>query len=77
MVDYGQIMVNLGHHLENLPNTPPLSTLDKPKQILNVKTLAKGDKPLDVNMSFWNFVHVLQILSKHSKFYQYESCVKL
>jgi hypothetical protein len=52
MVDCGQIMVNLGHHLENLPNTPPLSTLDKPKQIPKVKTLAKGDKPLDVNMSF-------------------------
>jgi hypothetical protein len=28
-------------------------------------------------MSFRNFVHVLQILSKHSKFHQYESCVEL
>jgi hypothetical protein len=41
-----------------------------------VKTLAKGDKPLDVNVSFWNFGHVLQILSKHSKIYQYKSCAE-
>jgi hypothetical protein len=38
-----------------------------------VKTLAKGDKPLDVNVLFWNFGRVLQILSKHSKIYLYIS----
>jgi hypothetical protein len=41
-----------------------------------VKTLAKGDKPFDVIVPFWNFGHVLQILPKHLKIYQYKSYAK-
>jgi hypothetical protein len=41
-----------------------------------VKNLAKGDKPLDDNVLFWNIGHVLQILSKHSKICQYKSCAE-
>jgi hypothetical protein len=39
-----------------------------------VKTLAKGDKPFDVFVRSWNFGHILQILPKHLKIYQYKSC---
>jgi hypothetical protein len=45
-----------------------LSTLGKSTLATLVKTLAKWVKPLDVNVSLWNFGHVLQILPKHSKF---------
>jgi hypothetical protein len=48
-------MVNLGHHLENLTNTHILS---KSYPLSLVKTLAKGDKPLDVNMIIYNFGHI-------------------
>jgi hypothetical protein len=41
-----------------------------------VQTLAKGDKPIDVIVSFWNFCHVLQILPKHLKIYQNKSCAE-
>jgi hypothetical protein len=42
----------------------PISTLSKSNTLPLVKTLANGDKPLDVNVLFWNFGRVLQILSK-------------
>jgi hypothetical protein len=41
-----------------------------------VKTLAKGDKPFDVIVPFWKFGHVIQILPKHLKIYQYKSCAE-
>jgi hypothetical protein len=41
-----------------------------------VKTLAKGDKPFDVFVCSWIFGHVLQILPKHFKIYQYISCAE-
>jgi hypothetical protein len=60
------LKTSLTHPLEHLRQATPW-----------VKTLVKGDKTLDAIMSFYNFVHVLQILSKPSKFYQYESCAEL
>jgi hypothetical protein len=59
------------HHLKNKHS--PIITLRKSNTLSLVKTLAKGDKPIDVNVLFWNFGHILQILSKHSKFCQYKS----
>jgi hypothetical protein len=50
--------------------------LNKSNAIPKVKTLAKGDKSFDVFMPFWNFGHILQILQKHLKIYQYKSCAE-
>jgi hypothetical protein len=69
-------MVNQGHHLENPHQHSPTRILSKSNTLPLVKTLAKGDKFIDVSVSFWNFGHVLQILPKHLKIYQYKSCVE-
>jgi O-acetylhomoserine/O-acetylserine sulfhydrylase-like pyridoxal-dependent enzyme len=53
-----------------------MSTLSKSTSPTLVKTLFKVVKPLDANTLSWNFGHVLQILSKHSKTYQCKTCAE-